>query len=317
MATKIKKILFNTLKMIRDWVIEMGLNKIPGMSVVYDFLFQYLWSGSDIIEIQGSKMYINVKDQDESMRKTFQSYALNLTHEERTTELFKEMVKEGDTVVDIGANIGYFTLLSAKLVGKKGRVFAFEPEPKNYNYLLKNIELNNIGNTVLATQKAVSDKTGKTKLYICEHDTGHHTINQPEGIKSYKPNTGNKESFIEIDAVTLDDFLKDKNRLVDIVKIDAEGAEMLVLLGMDKTIRQNHNIKLFVEFFPLLIKKMGNSPEDFIKKLLEDYGFSIFIIGEDYDACNQKLLMVNSVNELMGFCKNKNDHLNLFIERQK
>ena len=260
-------------------------------------------------------MYINVNDQDKSMRKTFQAYAINLTHEERTTELFKKMVKEGDTIVDIGANIGYFTLLSAKLVGKKGKIYAFEPEPKNYNYLLKNIELNNIGNTVLATQKAISDKTGKTKLYICEHDTGHHTINQPEGIKSYKPNTGNKESFIEIDTVTLDDFLKDKNRLVNVVKIDAEGAEMLVILGMDKTIRQNQDIKLFVEFFPLLIKKMGSSPEDFIKKFLEDYGFSIFIIGEDYDAGDQELLMVNGVNELMSFCKNEKDHLNLFIKK--
>ena len=315
MINKLKIILFNFLRKIQSLSRGKGLGRIPGLLRIYDFLFRHLWSSQEIVNIQGSKMYINVNDQDKSMRKTFQAYALNLTHEERTTELFKKMVKEGDTIVDIGANIGYFTLLSAKLVGKKGKIYAFEPEPKNYNYLLKNIELNNIGNTVLATQKAISDKTGKTKLYICEHDTGHHTINQPEGIKSYKPNTGNKESFIEIDTVTLDDFLKDKNRLVNVVKIDAEGAEMLVILGMDKTIRQNQDIKLFVEFFPLLIKKMGSSPEDFIKKFLEDYGFSIFIIGEDYDAGDQELLMVNGVNELMSFCKNEKDHLNLFIKK--
>lgn len=314
MINKLKIVLFNFLRKIQGWFSGTGISKIPGVLWIYDLFFQHFWPYQDIIEIQGSKMYINIKDRDPNMRKTFQAYALNRIHEETTTRLFKQTVKKDDIVFDLGANIGYFTLLAAKLTGKEGRVYSFEPEPKNYNYLLKNIKLNNYDN-VLATQKAVSDKNGRTKLYICEHDTGHHTINQYEGIKNYKPNTDNKENFIEIDTVTLDDFLRDKEKVIDVIKIDIEGAEMLALSGMNETIKQNKNIKMFIEFFPLLIRKMGSSPEEFVRRLLEDYGFSIFVIGQDYNAQNEEFLRINKVDELMNFCKDEEDHLNLFVKK--
>jgi len=315
MMTKIKIFLFSILKVIRNLVIGMGLSKIPGMLIAYDFFFRHFWPHQDIIEIQGSKMYVNVNDKDPSMRKTFQDYALNRIHEENTTKLFKQTVKEGDTVVDLGANIGYFTLLAASLVGEKGKVYAFEPEPRNYNYLAKNIELNSYNN-VFAIQKAVSDKNAKTKLYICPYDTGHHTIKQYEGIRDYKPEFLTKEEkFIEIETIILDDFFKDKEQLIDVIKMDVEGAEMLALSGMDKIIKQSKNLKMFIEFFPLLIRKMGSSPEEFIRKLLEDYRFLIFVIGEDYYARNKELLRINKVDELMALCKDEKDHLNLFIEK--
>jgi len=313
--TKIKIFLFNILKIIRSWVIKIGLSKIPGMFIVYDFLFQHLWSGSNIVEIQGSKMYINVHDKSLNMRKTFQTYASNLIHEKATTDLFKKTVKRGDTFVDLGANIGYFTLLAARLVGDKGKVYAFEPEPRNYNYLIKNIGLNNYNN-VSAAQKAVSDKNGKTKLYICSYDTGHHTINQYGGIEAYKPDfVDEKKDFVEIETVTLDDFLEDKGKSVDVIKMDVEGAEALALSGMDRILRENENLKMFVEFFPLLIKEMGSSPKEFVNKLLKDYRFSISIIPDDYDASKGEFIRVNSIDELMSFCKGEKDHLNLFIER--
>ncbi len=315
MMTKIKIFLFSILKVIRNLVIGMGLSKIPGMLIAYDFFFRHFWPHQDIIEIQGSKMYVNVNDKDPSMRKTFQDYALNRIHEENTTKLFKQTVKEGNIVVDLGANIGYFTLLAASLVGEKGKVYAFEPEPRNYNYLAKNIELNSYNN-VFAIQKAVSDKNAKTKLYICPYDTGHHTIKQYEGIRDYKPEFLTKEEkFIEIETIILDDFFKDKEQLIDVIKMDVEGAEMLALSGMDKIIKQSKNLKMFIEFFPLLIRKMGSSPEEFIRKLLEDYRFLIFVIGEDYYARNKELLRINKVDELMALCKDEKDHLNLFIEK--
>ena len=312
---KIKLILFKILKIISNFLRNTKLHRIiPFRGEIYDFLFKKFWSGGDVLEIQGSKMYINVKEKDPNMRKTFQAYVSGLIHEEATTNLFKKAVREKDIIVDLGANIGYFTLLAARLTGKEGKVYSFEPEPKNYSYLIKNIKLNNYDN-VLAMQEAVSDKNGRIKLYICEHDTGHHTINQYGGIKNYKPNTDNKEIFIEIDTVTLDDFLRDKEKTVDVIKMDIEGAEMLALSGMEQTIKQNQNIKMFIEFFPLLIKKMGDSPEEFIGKLLKDYGFSVFVIGKDYNAHNQGLLRINKIDEVMNLCKNENDHVNLFLKK--
>lgn len=321
MTSKLKVALFGLLGKIYNRCSGTGIGKIPGTRAMYDFLFQHLWPHQDIIEIQGSKMYVDIHHKSPIMRKTFQVYALNRIHEPSTTRLFKEVVKQGDVVVDLGANIGYFTLLAAKLVGKKGKVYAFEPEPRNYNYLLKNIELNGYDN-VFAVQKAVSDKKGKTKLYICPYDTGHHTINQYGGIKAYKPDFANDEKeFVEVEKIALDDFLKDMEQPIDVIKMDVEGAEMLALSGMDGIIKENGNLKMFIEFFPLLIREMGSSPEEFIRRLLEDYHFSMFIIGHDYSmhdyalVSNKEYLKINSVDELMNLCKGKRDCVNLFLEK--
>jgi FkbM family methyltransferase len=321
MMSKFRSILSSTLEKFAKAFVGIGVGKIPGVKRAYGSLneFIWLWPSKSIIEVQGSKMYVNVHDKDLSMRHTFRAYALRRVHEKSTTELFKKVVKEGDVVVDLGANLGYFTLLAARLAGKKGKVYAFEPEPRNYNYLLRNIELNGYDN-VFAMQKAVSDKITTTKLFICPYDSGHHTIHQYDGIQAYRPDfVDNKKDYVEVETVTLDDFLRDVEQ-VDVVKMDVEGAEMLALSGMDEIIKRSKNLKMFVEFFPLLIREMGGSPEEFIRKLLEDYHFSMCIIGHDYSmrvyAPNERYRKINSVDELMNICKGQTDHVNLFLERK-
>ena len=259
-------------------------------------------------------MILNVNDESYTMRKTFEAYAVRNIHEKATTELFKKTVKEGNTVVDLGANIGYFTLLAAKIVGEKGKVFAFEPEPKNYSYLKKNIEINNYRN-VTAFQKAVSDKNGKAKLYICDYDSGHHTINQSRGLEAYSRGREIKIEEMNIETTRLDDFFKGKEELIDVIKMDVEGAEALALLGMDKILRKNKKLKMFVEFFPLLIKSMGNSPEEFIQKLLKDYQFSIYVIPEDYDSFKGEMRKIGNVKEVMNLCQGEN-HINLLLKKE-
>src|SRR4030042_7144688 len=138
MISKLKENAFSFYKKI----LTSRFGRVTRFKMDSSRLFGLLYPYDDIIEIQGSKMYVNVHEKDPSMRSTFRTYALNLIHEKATTELFKTMVKEGDVVLDMGANIGYFTILAARLVGKKGKVYSFEPEPRNYSYLKKNIELN-------------------------------------------------------------------------------------------------------------------------------------------------------------------------------
>lgn len=319
MLRKLKSILFSILTRTNNFLLGTGIGKIPGLLVVYDRLFPLFWTEETILDVQGSKMYLNVRDKDPNMRKTFRAYALNRIHEESTTELFEKVVKDGDVVVDLGANIGYFTLLAAKLVGKNGEVYSFEPEPRNFSFLKKNIELNDY-RQVVANQKAIAEGPGTVKLYICHYDTGHHTINQYGGIKAYRPDfTEDKKEFVEIEKLALDDFLKDKKQPVDVIKMDVEGAEMLALSGMDRILREGKNLKMFIEFFPLLIKEMGGSPEEFARRLLEEYHFSMFVIGEDYSmhdyVTNKKYLKINSVDELMNLCKGETDHVNLFLRK--
>jgi hypothetical protein len=131
----VKSVLLYILSRIYSSLGKTFLRRLPYAWDLSNMLFRLIWKNEKIIEIQGSKMYIDVNDPNLTMRKTFQAYGLNLIHEEATTALFKKIVKPGDVVLDLGANIGYFTLLAAKLVGDRGRVHAFEPEEYRNEWL--------------------------------------------------------------------------------------------------------------------------------------------------------------------------------------
>lgn len=296
---------------------------LPFLSPIYEAIFSFFlklyWRQGDVVNVQGSKMYVDIFHPDPAMRRTFRHYALEKIHEESTTALFRKAVKKGDVILDVGANIGYFTLLAANLTGPQGKVYSFEPEPRNFGYLSKNISLNNYTN-VVATNKAVSNVESKVKLYLCPYDTGHHTIQQFEGIRSYDPSrAGDKKEFVEIEAVRLDDFFKNNITPINLIKMDVEGAEMLALSGMENIIKANKKLVMFIEFFPLLIIKMGHSPELFIRRLLEEFGFNIYVIEHDYSMINKSSvkdrMQIKSVEEVMNLCKGWKDHLNLYLEK--
>jgi FkbM family methyltransferase len=313
----VKSLLFSAFKLFSKILVKLKIHKImPFIVKWYDSLFAALYPNDKIVIVQRSKMYLDVEEKNVSLRRTFQAYASNKIHEKSTTELFEKSIKSGDVFVDFGANIGYFTLLGAKIVGPKGKVFCFEPEPTNFMYLNKNIELNRYKN-VYAYQKAVSNVNGKTDLFICEYDTGHHTINKYDGIDAYKNGRPSEKKSIVIDTVRLDDFLKDKTNKVDVMKVDAEGSEFLAIQGMDNILKTNKNIKIVMEYFPLLIRNMGSKPEELITTLINKYGFSIYVIPDDYNAGKQikHMLEISSSDQLNKLCANE-QHINLFLERK-
>mgnify|MGYP000318300651 CR=1 FL=1 len=259
--SKIKYSLFITLTKVADYLnSKFDFSKLPYALELYNFIHKRMRiEMPEIVDtIHGFKMYLNPDD-----RTVSTSLALYGTYEQGITELFKKVVKKRDIVVDIGANIGYYTLLASKLVGENGKVYAFEPETENYRLLLKNIEINNAKN-VIPLQKAVSNKRGTIKLYLHKHNPGAHSI------------VSKSKEFIEVESITLDEFFG-MNSKVDVVKIDIEGGEMLALLGMSKIIKSNENIKMFIEFWPYGIRKSGYSPEEFVNELLK-HDFKIFDI---------------------------------------
>src|SRR5207253_2873838 len=83
--------------------------------------------------------------------------------------------------------------------------------------------------------------------------------------------------------IRVDDFLADKTDHVDVIKMDVEGAEALAVSGMKEILTTNRNVTVFLEYFPLLLEKMGSSTETYAKSLLSDFGFTVFAIGHDYD----------------------------------
>jgi FkbM family methyltransferase len=294
-----------------------GLGGIPGMRAASDVAFRLLWPRAAAVEVEGSLMTIDPTHPNPTLRRTFLAYALRRTHEPATTALFKEVIRAGDVVLDLGANIGYFTLLAARLVGPQGRVIAFEPEPTNFSYLTRNITLNNYGH-VTAHQRAVADRYGSTKLFICTYDSGHHTINQFDGIAAYAHGRQAREEWVDIETVPLDDFLGDDATRVSVVKMDIEGAEALALAGMRRLLTENRPLRLFLEFFPLLLTKMGSSPEEYADRLIHGDGFSVYAIGHDYTLARaaQTLIPIHSVEELTGLIRAEDDHVNLYLVRE-
>lgn len=148
--------------------------------------------------------------------------------DERGINFIKKHLKKGDVFVDVGANIGCYTLIAAKLVGSGGKVFAFEPVGEMHKKLRFNVELNGFKN-VTVEKKAVYEKSDVLKLYVSSaENTGM------SGIFRHDTESGVTE---EVDAVALDDYIAENGiKRLDMVKIDIEGSELFALKGMEKTL---------------------------------------------------------------------------------
>lgn len=96
--------------------------------------------------------------------------------EETTTQVFKQLIRPGDVTIDVGAHWGYFTLLAATLCTETGRVYAFEPHPKNFAMLIRNIQANHLSN-VVTVQSAVSDCAGSIQMFEAHSSMGHSLNN--------------------------------------------------------------------------------------------------------------------------------------------
>ena len=219
---KLATILFNkTVKLFAGK--KFTKNKI----IAKTFYYGKSWLKEKSITIDGSIIYL---DKFDSL-----CLSINKSYEKEETELIRQHVKKSDVILDIGANIGYYTILFSKL-GKE--VHAFEPDETNFSILQKNIKANNLTN-VISNKKAVSNKNGTINLSLNKLNTGGHYIT-------------NKETGVKVETIILDDYIKS----VDFVKMDVEGAETLALMGM-KNLLANPNLKLLIEYNPNAIANFG------------------------------------------------------------
>ena len=207
--------------------------------------------------------------------------------EQGLTTLFKTVVRSGMTVIDVGANVGTYTLIAASQVGPGGTVWSFEPAPRTFEICKLNVDLNGLQEHARLIRAAVSDRAGHEKLRLFEI-TGHSTLFSAHD----DPNA------IEVETVTLDESIAPGGR-VDVVKIDAEGAEPSILRGMRRVIEDNPPIRIFMEFAPQLLKRAGVEPEDFVEEI-ERMGFEIARVddfsGEVRPAARAELVASDSVH---------------------
>ena len=192
------------------------------------------------------------------------------------TEILKKEIKKGNFVVDVGASVGYYTLLFAKWVGNTGKVFSFEPISNKFIVLKKNVQINNYQNVTLV-QKNVSNKS---------------SINS------------------DTNSISLDDYFEYNNYKIDLIKMDIEGSEGLALQGMKKFLEKNKNIKILTEFHTSELKRFGVEPIDFLQTL-ENHSFSIYNINE-----KNKKLEKTSYKELLKNYPQNEIFTNLFCLRE-
>lgn len=196
----------------------------------------------------------------------------SVPYESDVVGILTEMLQPGDTFVDVGAHIGWFTLLGAKIVGPFGRVLSVEPNIANYRRLKKHLNINGLNGSVRTHRAALYSKAKKAKLYLnADNDGGHAlwpTWNVPFNVKSAK-----KRKVVEVKAVTLDDLCKSENiSKIKLVKIDTEGCEGEILKGASGLLsnKQIQHIVMEVNIFGL--SQMNTSKEEIIE-FMDDYGY--------------------------------------------
>jgi len=190
-------------------------------------------------------------------------------YERSATKLLINNLKKGMCFIDVGAHIGDYSIIASKVVGDQGRVYAFEIDEFNYSLLDKNVKINKINN-VETHHMGISDKKGKIK-YIRVSASGNplnHLVFNNEKLKD--------KDVVSVDCISLDEFCSKENIKPDVIKIDVEGAELKVINGMEKLLR-NPNVKIFCEIHPYQLTCFGNTVNQILDKLTA-LGLDIFKI---------------------------------------
>ena len=287
------KILFNLYQIGKNLLSGRGLTKYSFIRKVKHYSLSNLQT--DYAEVFGNKLFLSKK-----------GLALSISHygtyEELESKIMEEKIEMGNIVVDVGANIGLHTLNMARIVGNTGQVFAFEPDPSNFEILKKNVKINNYKNIILE-QKAVGDKHGRTTLYQSDHPGKHRIFPQTEQAKSQ----------VQVELTNLDNYFdSDMIDKINFIKIDVEGLEFSVLKGMKNILKNSKKIKILFEFMPENTMEVGFTPIELLNYLTSN-DFKLYCM----DDKTKKLLYVSNNEEIVKLCSTTNNTIsrNLFCEK--
>lgn len=183
--------------------------------------------------------------------------------------------KTGQIIIDVGSNVGYYTLKFAKDVGKTGKIISVEPDPDTFYILKKNCKLNNFTNVELYNF-AIGDHSGIEKLFKSKTHSGKSSLSS---------NSDKSNDFVTVELVTLDELLEDKFPNIDWLKIDVEGSELGVIKGCPNILSKTK--KILLEIHEEVLKKQNEKPEEIIK-ILTDSGFKIRTFNEYWDEKNSQ-----------------------------
>ncbi|MBX3415572.1 MAG: FkbM family methyltransferase [Pirellulales bacterium] len=219
-------------------------------------------SGERAYRCAGGQIYLDIREKPWIRTIAIEAFERPKVH------ALAHFLRPGMTLVDAGANIGFFSLVAARCVGPTGRVLAVEPEPLNRARIARNVELNAYANIEIV-QVALGDRNGEVTLHLAT-DHGHHSL------LDCSPDRAGSTMLVPMQ--TLDVLLASRNiGRVDVLKIDVEGFEVEVLRGVAETIRSNPEIVILMDVH----ESLGVNAAD-VCGLIESYGLSTYEVRAPY-----------------------------------
>lgn len=218
------------------------------------------------VPLDHASLLVDLRD-----RGVARSLYLNRSYEPAETCFFRTVLQPGMSVFDVGANIGYFTTLAARAVGRAGIVIAAEPDPHNFRLLEINVKENGFGNVHLINQALDSDP-GEARLFLSEENFGDHRLYKSEN----EPRTS-----VNVGVDTVDGILSRlKIHRLDVAKLDVQGYEERVLGGMTETIAGSPDLVIVTELWPFGLRRAGGSASRLVHALL-GRGFTACVLNDD------------------------------------
>jgi FkbM family methyltransferase len=214
-----------------------------------------------------------------SDRSLMPSLVLTGTFDIGLTKFFINNLKPGHIVFDVGANLGYFSVLASYLIGDTGKIVSYEANATVFELLEENASLNGLFLKGEIHNKAIYSKKDTLEFNVSEKLMGNSSIFEPdqEYDDMFKIDTFKK---VKVEAEPLDVYV-DKYECIDLIKIDIEGGEYHALLGMEKLLEQKKVRNITFELNKLRMKENWNDMHELLKKYEEDKGFRFYNIDRD------------------------------------
>jgi FkbM family methyltransferase len=220
----------------------------------------------------GLKLYVDSRDVSISPH-----LILDGVWEEWTERVLLQLVRSSMTVVEVGANIGYFTATLARATGAGGRVFAFECDPELAQTARDNIEINGLQQIARIVEQAVGERNGTVTFFRADRHRGGGSI--VKGLEQNPMMATDQRTAIEVPMTTLDAFLEREKIQPDLIKLDAEGAEPAILRASPVVMEARRPLTIVMEFFPRFVREAGDDPGALLGWVRER-GFELAAINE-------------------------------------
>ncbi|MEO6444240.1 MAG: FkbM family methyltransferase [Gemmatimonadaceae bacterium] len=240
--------------------------------------------GINLTSPNGASKLTLLLDADQmSQRFMLDEFSAGKLYESETSNFIGSVLQPGDTFVDIGAHVGYFSMLASALVGPSGRVFSFEPERSNYEHLLEHIEVNGATN-VFPMHMAVGATTSIADFFVNSDNDGGHALWEV-GRHPFNERTREAPTTRKVYVTSLDQLFAGRDMsALKAIKIDAEGAEFSILVGARETLRARPIPFIIAEINRFGLESMGAS-ERHVRGFMQDLGYETYLFQPGGTSC--------------------------------